>query len=589
MFKPVKVSKGNATPALKITKLPALSKLKEKGAKWPSPFGGQARRLDPFSPEERDFAKSMADRMGHTLASVAANPEAKYPEGSLGALFRRSFLTFSPEKRAVMHDNARALFTQDKTIRDRCFGVLADEKTDAAYIHSRELLDQEMKDKLGKVARRHVATQLAAVKAMPAAKKNPKDATKGYLDQIKTWVEVGFLTDDIHGNGHPDITIHSPQVLDFHWWTEEEHAEQGYWKLYKPAAGEKEMEVLATGVNGSNEGGIFSIDFSNYLPAEPADDTSVYMVRVLPQKKMSLGISDEVLNGKIIGVGPWSIAAIIYYAKADAPPQTFTMQKVFRKMEFCLDSITMIDDQSGPGAEEFYVSGVVQEIIPGSVAAQHLLETVFAELDPDGTKHEDFLDTYAFHLNNPTPVDWPRSYLAFLSVLEVDDGDALSSWQSEIQKIADTIIHLPWEELVEDYIQQNKEEIAEDLLENGIESLDIIIEIISTLASPAGFIAAMIAAIATYVVFAVTEGAPDDFYGTGTFVFPLGSNALDDVLADLPGTMLPDGSYHMPLWGVPDNWFYGEPCWPSASGFDGIVELGMHWELSELEDFVHSG
>src|SRR5262245_55627122 len=111
-------------------------------------------------------------------------------------------------------------------------------------------------------------------------------------------------------------------------------------------------------------------------------------------------------------------------------------------MEFVLDSIYMDVESDESGAEEFHVAGFVQEFVPGDVAfigQQFKFGPHYAVLDIDGPREKTINHAGSFFLEKPSAPSWPRVYTVFISVLEEDDGESLSDWQSQLWNVANNL------------------------------------------------------------------------------------------------------------------------------------------------------
>jgi len=541
-------------------------------AKWP--MYGRLVPAKPLTAEEEEFAKAFAGELNHALAVVAANPEASFPAGSLAARVRQVYQRLSARKRTAMRTRARDLLSRGVEERRRYFGDSADAGAEARHRRATPVLDSEMKEKLRKAvnarldARREEITKL--VEVMAAGE---------YVTVPRTWVEAGFFKKEVVSAGVGQMTLHEPQVVDFRWNTEEEGAEQGFWHLLR--LGGQSPVILASGVAGDAPHGIFSIDFRKYLPTKPPQTPTVYHVRVLPRKKPPVvtglqlggGAGTEVAAN---AVGPWSKPVFIIHAKTDAPPQTFDFPEVYREARFYLDSLYMVEDQTGPGSEEFHLAGFVQESFATGSGKQVRFGPHYAVLDPDGPREKKFGHRATFHLNNPDQPEWPRSYAVVITIMEEDAGDEIADWQKELWKVADDILSSEIADMVSAYL----EEYRDELIGKGISWAGQTVQVASMIASEtSAAIGGTIAAAAAMVIAAVVAGMDDDYYGTQAAVLVLPTN-LTDYVKGLAGQPRADGGFR--LEGEKMR-FYGYTSYPSAAAFDGICEVRIHWELRGQE------
>ena len=383
------------------------------------------------------------------------------------------------------------------------------------------------------------------------------------------------------------MTITQPAILDFRWKTAVEGAQQGFWQLIGPHGRQHSDVVLASGNAGNAPGGIFTIDLGKFFPATPPLGSSVYQVRVQPFSKMILvwSATPGVISKKVPAkaVGQWSEPVIITYATTDAPPVPFDFTKIYRKAHFHLDAIEMVDDQVGPGAEEFYVAAFVKESFPKSSSLTGKIRKMgpyFAELQPYPGSSKLFEKEREFNLNNPDQPEWPRSYAAVITVLEVDDGGTLVQWQEALWDLSKELTSGTVAQQVSEFLEELKEDLREDvgagLYAEGWAAL------VSMVAASTGdFIVAYIALIVTTVAAEIAIGAEDDYYGTEAVVLGLLTN-VTDYIQSFPGTLKPDGSCRHQEQTIR---FKGYPTFPTAAAWDGVVDIIVHWEFSQKQDF----
>lgn len=150
---------------------------------------------------------------------------------------------------------------------------------------------------------------------------------------IKTRISGGVFG-DVDAGRKEELTLNQPQVLGFHWRTEERGAATGFWELRQLSTGLVRERVLATGIadddpTRSGIQGFFEIDFAKYLPPTPPTTGSwTYHVRIkpLPVQRPALQQSPDRSIGKVpksvaanatgdkapAGVGPWSTPVVIH-------------------------------------------------------------------------------------------------------------------------------------------------------------------------------------------------------------------------------------------------------------------------------------
>ena len=563
-----------STKVLQQEQIRAVKPAEFREAQWP--IYGRLVPAKPLTPEEEEFAKAFAGEFNHALTVVAADPEASFPAGSLAAKIQQVHQRLSARSRTVMQTRAKALLSRGLEERQRYFADFADAGAEARHRRATPGLDSEMKAKLRTAvrarldARREDIVKLA--EAMAAS-----EAAGHYITAPKTWVEAGFFTGEVVSAGVNQMTLHEPQVIDFRWNTEEEGAEQGFWQLLR--VGGQSPVIVASSVAGDAPGGVFSIDFRKYLPAAAPQTPIVHIVRVLPRKKPAVlpGLEPGVgTKAPPSAVGPWSMPVVITYAKAAAPPQTFDFPEVYRQAHFYLDSLYMVEDQTGPGSEEFHLAGFVQESFATGSGKQVRFGPHYAVLDPDGPRTKKFGHRATFHLNNPDQPEWPRSYTVVITLMEEDAGTEIADWQKELWGVADDILSSEIADMVSSYL----EEYQDQLIEEGISAAGHIAQFASMIAGEtSAAIGGMVAAAAAMVIAAVVAGMDDDYYGTEVAVLVLPTN-LTDYVKGLAGQPSADGGFKLK---GEEMRFYGYTSYPSAAAFDGICEVNIHWELTGQE------
>ncbi len=160
----------------------------------------------------------------------------------------------------------------------------------------------------------------------------------------KTWI-AGGVFGDVDAGRKEELTLNQPQVLGFHWRSEERGAATGFWELRQQATGLLRERVLATGIadddpTKSGAQGFFRIDLTKYLPPKPPSTGSwTYHVRIkplpvqrpalqqAPDRSMAKAPDSVAVNAvgakDPAGVGPWSAPVVIHYGASTTPSQTF--------------------------------------------------------------------------------------------------------------------------------------------------------------------------------------------------------------------------------------------------------------------------
>jgi len=515
---------------------------------------------------EREVARVLANEITHAIVVAASEPDSEFPEGSLAERLRRKINSIGGEERENIR--RRATMVRSKPNRDR-----------PHFLRS-PLTEHEARMRITRRGPSGYIRELMKWSATQRADnyfgsgQGVLQWGSGFLGQLgllKTQLEavIGAGSDVETSYGHT-VSLTTPKTIDFHWVTEEEQALNARWELRELNT----MRVLASGEAGTAPGGYFRVDFSEYLVPEPPETPHIYTVRVQPfgPKRVSFPSgSDETENGDPLT--PSSPVRIVY-SRDGSLPQVFHFPEVYRKLTFVLDRIRMVDDQYGPGNEEFVVFSFVQEMLGiDAVAGQrHKLPTRTAELEPEPGDSKEFDQRVSFHLNNPSTPDWPRVYTAVLVVLEDDDGGAVRD-----------LLEFAWDQIVEYLGEGLVEAIRKVLKELGLNKT--MTEAAS--AATAGFIASAISGGVAGIVLGMIAAAianiigdmKDDMYGSGSHTLVLTDNTIETIMA-MGGEALPDGGWHLPQKTLR---FKGAPGETMAAAWDGVVDIDIHWELSARE------
>ena len=533
----------------------------------------------PRSREERDFIKAFANALSHATAVVAANPEMSVPAGSIAHHIREAYSRFRPNQRPAIQERAKARLSGSSGQRRRYFGAYADLGAQA-WSHATTGLSTELKQQLRRAVRARLDAQHDEIAGRlgVAAATNP-NLYHGPFPSSKTTLEVGYFQGDAQ-NAWTSLTINSPVSIDLLWKTNIAGAERGVWQLFYSGNG-PEM-LLGSGIAGKAPGGIFSINLGNYLPSQPPYSPAVYRIRVTPgtNPKTEFGAAEgEVIQIPGKAVGPPSNDVIITYSAVVTPIVDFQIFEVYKTATFMLESIHMVEDQSGPGTEEFHVAGFVQESFPASsteTGEQKKFGPFYAEIDPDGSRTKDLPHAADFYLSGPSTPEWPRAFSAVISVLEEDDGGSLNEWESTIWTVADAAASGELGQAIRDYIEEKFKDFIGDnigqLINAGGQMAQ---ELVSLASSIIGGIIGMVVMAAALVIADIISGMSDDYYGTEAFVFVLPSN-ITDYVHTLPGQPMA-GGFKLDTESLE---FRGYTSWPEAAQFDGVVEVFFHWELT---------
>jgi hypothetical protein len=534
----------------------------------------------PYSREEQDFIKAFANMLSHATAVVAANPEIAVPAGSIAHQVREAYSRFRPNLRPAIQERAKARLAGSPELRRRYFGAYAD-LGPQAWAHATPGLSSEMKQQLRRAVRARLDAQrdeIAGILSAGAAT-NP-NLYHGSFPSSKTTLDVGYFSGDAQA-AWKTLTISSPINIELLWKTNVAGAERGVWQLFHSGNGQEVL--LGSGIAGNAPSSIFTINLGNYLPAQPPDVQAVYRIRVTPGTKAKVksgsaqGQGPQWVPGQ--AVGPPSNDVVITYSAVTTPIVDFQIFDIYHTATFMLESIHMVEDQNGPGTEEFHVAGFVQESFPASsteAGSQQKFGPFYAELDPDGPRTKNLPHSAAFYLNQPGSLEWPRAYTVVISVLEEDDGGSLNDWESSVWDVAQQAASGEIGQEIRDFIEEKFEDYVGDNIGQLINAGgQLAQEIVSLASSITGGIIGMVVMAAALVISDIISGMSDDYYGTEAFVLVLPTN-ITDFVHSLPGQHIADG-FQLDTESLE---FRGYTSWPEAAIFDGVVDVFFHWELT---------
>jgi hypothetical protein len=533
----------------------------------------------PYSREEQDFIKAFANMLSHATAVVAANPEIAVPAGSIAHKIREAYSRFRPKLRPAIQERAKARLAGSPELRRRYFGAYAD-LGPQAWAHATPGLSSEMKQQLRRAVRARLDAQKDKISSLLAAGAS-SDVLHGPFLPSKTTLVVGYFVGDA-ANSWTTLTINSPGSYDFLWQTNAVAAERGEWQLFRAGKFGQQEILLGSGIAGNAPGGIFTIDLGNYLPSTPPAVPAVYRIRVIPETKPKLGIGP--VDGPVVqlpgkAVAPPSSDVVITYSSVVTPSIDFQIFEIYQKATFMLESIYMVEDQNGPGSEQFHVAGFVQETFPISSAElgqQKKFGPTFAELDIDGPRSKSLLQAEDFYLNQPGTPEWPRSYTVVISVLEEDDGGSLNDWESSVWDVAQQAASGEIGQEISNYLEEKFKDYVGDNIGQLINAGgQLAQEIVSLASSITGGIIGTVVMAAALVISDIISGMSDDYYGTEAFVLVLPTN-ITDYVHTLPGQHIA-GGFQLDTESLE---FRGYTSWPEAALFDGVVDVFFHWELT---------
>jgi hypothetical protein len=407
----------------------------------------------------------------------------------------------------------------------------------------------------------------------------------------KTWVFALEKNEVIGRKYHAAVEISAPAVMDFEWGTKVEGAKRGYWKLLQigpvnpPAGPMPRPQVLASGVNGGATGGVFSIDLKKYLPPTPPSGGTIYHVQVIAVANT---------RGAPQTIEPLSKPVVITYAAASYSDfgKRLDTPEIYRRATLVLERFRIIEDQYGPGGEEYHTDGFMQELFeltPGSglfnrPGRQVRFGPNFFEMNPPRSVK---LPVSRFEFNlNVKEEDWPRRFTVVFSALEEDNGDSVGKWKEGRNELAEILSDA---ELLSKLVSDHEDEIAELLKEEGV---TIAIEAAELAAIAAGAIsgssaagpiaAAVVTGVVVIVVVtaAVVQDLEDDDYGVAMSNVTLVSNDVSEV-HKLPGALQGSGAQAKYVLKTQELVLKGPPPSLAAGSFDGIVRLRYHWEFDQ--------
>lgn len=533
----------------------------------------------PYTREERDFIRAFASALSHATAVIAAEPELSVSAGSIAHRVRGAYSRFRPDQRPTIQQRARARLSGPSEQRQRYFGAYA-ERGAEAWTDAEPGLDRELKRLLHEAVRARLDFQRQEITESLAVGV-AAELFHGPFPSPKTTLEIGYFYGDVQA-AWTSQTIVSPISIDLRWETNAVGAELGVWQLFQSGQSGQQEVLLASGKAGNAPGSIFGINLGKYLSPNPPDVPAVYLIRVTPgtKTKVAQGTSPG-QTGKVPGkaVGPPSNDVVITYTAVVTPGVQFQIFEVYQTATFMLESIHMVEDQTGGGSEEFHVAGFVQESFPASSAqpsGQKKFGPFFAELHPDGPRTKSLSHSSSFFLDKPDAPEWPRAYTVVISVLEEDDGGSLNEWESNVWDIAQEAVSGEVNQVIRDYLEEKFKDYVGDNIGQIIQSGGQIAQTIASLIGTAtSAIVGMIVAAAALVIADIISGMEDDYYGTEVFVFVLPTN-ITDYVKSLPGQAIA-GGYQLDTEALE---FKGYTSWPEAAAFDGIVEVFFHWEFT---------
>lgn len=428
------------------------------------------------------------------------------------------------------------------------------------------------------------------------------------------------LAGEVDTTWRREIHVAWPEMLDFRWKTQEPEAERGYWELRGPVSQWSEGPVIASGFLPDNPaetgiGGYFTIPLRNHLPPTAPQMAMTYHVRVLPlgrARRTAMAAGPQGIGSMLSlqphepvapdGIGPWSPPAVIRYGRSYmTPPTEFDIENisVYRKAHFFLDWFKLVQDQPGPGNEEFHIAGFVMQQTPQSASVPLKIGPFSFSVDPDDRSEHRFGRQATFHLGTPNITLWPKVLLAVISIMEEDDGGSLNDWHASLADLAQELMSGALAADINAFLREMLEEIKEKRKEMAAELAAETAAYVSALiaATAREVISAFIAVVVAWILAFVRAASGDDFYGTQVYGLTLATN--DDQLirngkagdiftsrvvasgGEFTGSEQPDGSFR--LSGT-ELQFIGLGGPDEGSPTSGIVNIMVHWEFDDKVD-----
>lgn len=530
-------------------------------------FHGASTRPAPATPEEEALARSLADEISYAMAVVAAGPRPTPNKCSILAGVQRAFEGLRPARKRAASKKARQLLSLSPRERHRYFGSFAAPGFAAAL--AGPVITAERRALLRAALRARLEAQRDDIE------RYNRFAFHGGIPALscKTTLQ-GVLSAELN-QYYVERVIHQPAVLNFRWSTTCDVAEDGEWEVRRLPS----YSVVASGAVGNL--GPFAIDFSAFLPANPDPWPRLYEVRVTPRTKPktikvpgdSPGSSD-VAKVQSVAVGLPSNAVRVAYVRSGSEVTRFYEDIIYRRLELHLDRLRLVEAQGGAGADEIWLYGSVIESHADEEIVAHQLPKFFRALNGDGAVASLGYDR-SFHLENPTSARWPKTYTVILGVLEEDGGEDVAAMMTELwTALADWLLDDIWTE-----IKKFLDEIG-----IGVEISGSIVSTLSAIAaaltaSVVGAIAGLVLSFGFGILAVVNQAVKDDFYEFQVASLVLPTNT-DEYVATMNGEIQTDGTFRL----VSEYLQFHHWTVPSILAYDGLVEVKLHWELTERID-----
>jgi hypothetical protein len=544
-----------------------------------SPGERLIRHPKDSSPAERAFVEAMAHEVERAMVVVAADPAKTYARGTLAEHVQKTHARLVHGKRsAEIQQRAKALLQSPPEMRARYFGSSSAAGSDAQIVAAAPPgLAPAMK-----------AMLIEAVKARMSAKRDALPTLAGRVPQglkgpliPSTTLEVGHFLGDVVTEGSSTDAISAPEALEFRWKTTAVGATDGVWRLVKVSNSWLGAQEIATGVATAAPGGVFTIDLTKWLPAQPGPDPTHYEVRVCARKGNPLAKGKAGAQHKLLGL--WSAPVKISYQKSNLPKQLFPGAPVFRTAEGIIDAIELVSAQSGFGDDEIHAAGFVAEYAPGGGSAD--ADFHYSASLSEGSPKKNIGEAVGkFKLPDPDESTWPRVFAVCVSMMEEDSGGDIAEWAKATWdwvggKVYDAIQAWLVEEWA-DFAVTIGIYVWEVLAGVATEVSAVALEAAATAlagACSATLIGAVVAVV-VFVIAAIIEGLGDDYYGTDTATVVL-PTSLYEYFGAVAGSYAPGDQFNT----VSDTIALGgPPAFMSATTApDGVAAVRFHFRFSD--------
>jgi hypothetical protein len=316
-------------------------------------FGSSTHEL--LNADEARFARELAHDLNYAAAVVATEPDTCYPPDSPAALIKRLLDRKDPREREQARARALNLLGRPEPERRAHFGERAIDRLRGRV--AQPIMNRARHALLRDIARQRVETFRSELHA------TYDYAASGALPAFPVCASQleGVLSTQLD-ESYTQLTITAPTTLDFRWSTACDDAEIGIWEVRRFPS----RTVVASGSVSRNVS--FSIDFAPFLAAQPPTAPQLYDVRIRPHFASKF----EKIPGATAGssktvktppkpTGSYSNPVLIAYALDESEPQRFLSTTFYRRLTLHIDNFTMVEQQSGLGADEYWLHAALVE------------------------------------------------------------------------------------------------------------------------------------------------------------------------------------------------------------------------------------